>query len=358
LGLPYDSVYRGRFDEDFVSDQVRRDFPHLSGQRGYYCFRDYATNRLIPLRFLEIIEVTLIGRVYYLEYAVKDIFDFPHHPVSLNDQILAFNQEFIAEHKNELSHNNPGDDLRPLVLMSKLTPAFHSEVDTITDDYDKEARRWAAAAKLLGSYPYFNYVPFLRIVALRGAADSQPRPVTKNSVLKSNQDYRLQLAHTLQSDSIDPHSINEERTERHPAFIERASFRLELRADQKIIDVQEPIIYITGEYDVDHFYFRTKDFGRATSTTITIDYIEKPPPVKNVDTRISIPLVLKPTAHFPLLRLASLSIFIAIYLVPHLYPAVFQYFDVNQRVVQDLSLVAISLTCFHLIEDLRRYAIA
>ena len=356
LGLPRGSLYRARFDENFVSEQVRRDFRHLGGRRGYYCFRDYATNLLIPLRMMEVVEVTLIGSVYYIEYSVREILDFPHHPETMKEQVQAFNQQFLAIHKNELHENVAGGDLRPLVLMSKLTPHFHSEVETITDDYDKEARRWAAAAKLLGNYSYFKYVPFLRIVAVRGPADGDDPQIADGFVLRSHKDYRLQVAHNLKSDSIDPHSINETRTERQQKFIERASFRLELRADPKLIDIQEPSIYITGEYDVSHFYFRTKDFGKSASTTLTIDYIDKPPSVKTVDTKISLHAILKPSVSFPFVKIVTLFILAAIYAVPHFYPFIFEHFEVDRRVLQDLTIIALSLTCFHLIEELRRYA--
>jgi len=356
LGLPQDAPYRARFDEEFVSEQVKREFRHLNGQNSYYCFRDYASNRLVPIRKLQIREVTPVGSVYYIEYIVKEIFDFPHRSKTLNDQVQAFNEQFQAMHRNELRENAAGADLCPLVLMSRLVPDFHSEVDTITDDYDREARRWAAIAKLLGSYSYFKYVPFLRIVAMREASGENAHLRATKFVLRNEQDYRLLIAHNLESDSLDPHSINEQRTERQKTFIEKASFRLELRADPRLIDVQEPIMYINGEYDINHFYFRTKSFGKVDSTTLTIDYVEKPESTKNVDTKISIVAALTPQVRFPFWRIATLIVLVIIYALPHLYPMVFQYFEVNERVLQDLTILAASLTCFHLIEELRHYA--
>jgi hypothetical protein len=357
LGLPDGSPYRARFDELFVSEQVRREFPHLEMQRGYYCFRDYGTNRLIPLRNIEIVEITLIGSVYYIEYTVGELFDFPHNQKTLHDQVASFNDQFFSIHKNEMHDNQKGRDLRPLVLMSRLTPDFHSEVETVTDDYDKEARRWVSAVKLLGEYSYFKYVPFLRVVALRGVVAGEPRQVANSFVLRSNEDYRLQIAHNLKSDSIEPHSINEERTERQPAFIAKASFRLELRADARLIDIQEPRIYITGEYDVSSFYFRTREFGtNSSTTTLTVDYIDKPPSVKTLDTKISLTMLLKASVRFPTMRFLSLLALVAIYAIPHFYPVIFQYLHVDERILQDVTIVAVSLTSFHLLDELRHYA--
>jgi hypothetical protein len=356
LCLPQDSTYRARFNEDFVSSQVKRDFRHLPGRAGYYCFRDYGSGRLIPLRMISIVEITLIGSVYYIEYSLSDIFDFPQNPASLDDQVESFNDQFSRLHKNEIFEHFPGGDLRPLVLMSRLLPEFHGAVETVTDDYDRETRRWAAAARLLGAYEYFNYVPFIRIVGLRGnLADATIRVIDGNIVLASNEDYRLQVAHNLQSDSLTPHSINENRTERQPSFIQRASFQLELRADPSVIDIQDQRIFITGQYDVNHFYFRTRDFVSARSTTLTIDYIEKPPSVRNLDTKISLTLKMRPKSRFPAGRLLFALCLVALYAIPNLYPVIFQYLAVDQRVVQDVTIVALSLTLFDLVGEFRRY---
>lgn len=355
LSVPRNSTYRARFDEKFVSDQVRRDFRHLGRANGYYCFRDYGSNRLIPLRMLEVVEVTLIGSVYYIEYALKDIFDFPQNESTLNEQISQFNVQFSGLHKNEMKEYVSGGDLRPLVLMSRLHPAFHAEVETITNDYDKQTRRWAAITKLLGGYEYFKYVPFIRVIGIRNAASNSIIKTTDGGfVLNSNEDYRLQIAHNLQSDSATPHSINEARTDRQVGFIQRASFQLELRGDPNVLEIQEPRVFITGAYDVNYFYFRTRDFLAGRSTTLTIDYTEKPAPIKNVDTKTSLGVALRPQTRFPLYKLLLLVGLIVVYAIPNLYPVVFQTLG-DPRVLQDISIIAICLTAFDLIGELRRY---
>ena len=146
-----------------------------------------------------------------------------------------------------------------------------------------------------------------------------------NFVLIGNEDYRLQVAHNLQSDSITPHSINEARTEREAGFIQRASFQLELRADQKVIEVQEPRVFITGSYDVNYFYLRTKDLLSAHPTIMTIDYVAKPPPLINLDTKISLTMKLRPHVRFPWRKLILLLVFATIYAITNLFPVIFQH---------------------------------
>jgi hypothetical protein len=112
LALPNGAIYRARFDQKFVSEQIKKDFPRLRGQKGHYCFRDYETGCIIPLRSIVIQEVSLIGSVYYIRYSVEMIYDFPQDRVRLEKQLSDFSQSI--RNGTSFTEDEPGKDLKPL----------------------------------------------------------------------------------------------------------------------------------------------------------------------------------------------------------------------------------------------------
>jgi hypothetical protein len=353
LSLPNGSFYRARFDEHFVSAQIRRDFSLMSKRKGLYCFRDYSSGKLTPLRMFTIEEINLIGKIYYIGYILGDILDFDQDEVVLGRQIEAFREKFSQQ--NTFFESGPGKDMYPLVLLSSTSVDFRGQTETVRGDIDRQTRCWSAIVRYLGQYSYFRYTPFFRIVGVRELGKKNFSMLTPRVNLKGDTDYQLQLVHNLQSDSPIPHSINEDRTDREERFLERASYQLQLFATQKAVLLARDITTVTGSYDISFFTFRTADILEQTPARLWIDYVLKPEQLQRLDTRISFEINVLPKFGVPWKRVILLIILGMIYFVPNLFPNVLQYTKFSPRVLQDLSVIAISLTAFDILNEIRRY---
>jgi hypothetical protein len=354
LGLPHGTEFKARFDEKFVSEQIRRDISELKNLYGFYCFRDFSSGTLIPLRRIKTSEVALIARTYFIRYMLLDLFDFPQEEDVLATQIASFNSSFNAVHGAQLIDNNPGGHLRPLVLMSRADPAFSSSLETVRDEFDLETRRWGSIAQYLGKLEYFHFIPFIRVLGLQEVGTEQLAIGGGPATVVGERQYELRLIHNLKTGSSVPHSVQLGESDRTVDFIQKASFELQLTADHKFIDITQPDVLVTGTYDVNYFSFRVRDVSHRSATSISIDYKKKPDSLMNHDTKISIPLDVRPNVRVQWWKFALLFLIAGVYVGPTLFPIVFQYVLKDPRILQDLSVVAFTLTLFDLISEMRR----
>ncbi|MBO0905596.1 hypothetical protein [Jiella sonneratiae] len=356
LALPNGSRYRARFDQHFVSEQVRRDFHGLKQRKGSYCFRDYESGLIIPLRNITIDEIYLVGSVFYIGYSVDEIYEFPQDEERLEGQIAEFNE--LLRKSVKLNNDAPGRDLYPLVLMANAEVRFSDDVETIKEEYDQQIRRWASIVRRLGKFKYLQYVPFPRVVGIRVLNKGGFQKVTNNMTLVGKTDYELQLMHMLQSDSSIPHSINEKRTDREDKFKERASYEIMIVGESAVFSLQRPSARMTGSYDVNTFVFRTADISSRIPAHLTIDYGEKPDSLDRLDTSLNFFVYVKPSIRFPIISIVGLFVFGAIYMIPNVLPTLLQGDNFSARTVQDLSLVAISLTAFDVIGRINKFILS
>lgn len=352
LALPDGAKYRARFDQHFVSEQVRRDFHGLKKRRGNYCFRDYESGLIIPLRNITIDEIYLIGSIYYIGYSVEEVYEFPQDEDRLEKQINEFNNAFRGSVK--LNNDAPGKDLYPLVMMSNAEVKFSDDVETIKEEYDRQMRRWASIVRRLGKFKYFKYIPFLRIVGIRKLDKGTFQKVTNNMTLQGKTDYELQLMHVLQSDSVVPHSINEQRTDRDEQFKDKASYEIGVSGEPTVISLQRPVSRMTGSYDISTFVFRTADISSRIPAHLTVDYLKWPENIARLDTSLNFLVHVNPSVTFPIVSIVGLAIFGLVYLVPNVLPTLLGT-SVSGRTLQDISLVAISLTAFDVIGRVNRF---
>lgn len=353
LALPDGAKYRARFDQHFVSEQVRKDFHSLKNRRGNYCFRDYESGLIMPLRKIIVDEIYLIGSIYYIGYSVEEMYEFPQDEDRLEKQIKEFNEAIRGSVK--LNSDAPGKDLHPLVLMSNVRVAFSDDVETIKEEYDRQIRRWAAIVRRLGKFKYFRYIPFPRIVGIRRLNKGAFQKVVNNMVLLGKMDYELQVIHMLKSDSAVPHSINEQRTDRDEQFKEKSSYEIAVHGEPTVFSLQIPIAIMTGSYDINTFVFRTADISSRIPAHLTINYLKRPDDLTRLDTSLKFFVHVNPSVTFPIVSIIGLFIFGTVYLVPNVLPTLLQGSGVSGRTLQDISLVAISLTAFDVIGRINRF---
>ncbi len=353
LALPDRAKYRARFDQYFVSEQIRSDFHILQNRRGHYCFRDYETGLIIPLRNITIDEIYLVGSVYYIGYSVGEMYDFPQDRDRLDKQVKDFNDTF---RKNvSLGNDAPGKDLYPLVLMSTTPVRFFDEVETVKKEYDRQIRRWASIVRRLSEFKYFKYIPFPRIVGMRPLNRGKFRAVINDMKLIGATDYEIQLIHMLKSDSAVPHSINEQRTDRDEQFKDNTSYSIVVHTEPAVLSLQRPIARMTGSYDIHTFVFRTADISSQIPAHISVDYIDRSQRLARLDTSLNFLVRVSPSVTFPVLSIVALITFFAVYMAPNILPTLLQESGVPAGVLQDLSIIAISLTAFDVIGRLNRY---
>lgn len=353
LALPDGAKYRARFDQHFVSEQIRKDFNILKGHKGNYCFRDYESGLIIPLRKIIIDEIYLIGSIYYIGYSVEEIYEFPQDEDRLERQIKDFNDEIRKSVK--LNNDAAGKDLYPLVLMSNIGFKFSDDVETIKEEYDRQIRRWASIVRKLGKFKYFKYTPFPRIVGIRRLNKGSFQKITNNMIIFGKTDYELQLIHMLQSDSSVPHSINEERTDRDEKFKEKSSYEIAVHGEPTVFSLQRSTAKMTGSYDINTFVFRTADIASRTPAHLTVNYLKNPDTLAGLDTSLNFLVQVTPSTTFPTASIIGLFILILIYMIPNLLPILLQESGVSGRFLQDISLVAISLTTFDVIGRINRF---
>lgn len=353
LSLPDGATYRARFDQHFVSEQVRKDFHSLKNLKGNYCFRDYQSGLIIPLRNITIVEISLVGPIYYIGYTVGEIYEFPQDEGRLDRQISDFNAAFRASAK--LNDDAPGKDLYPLVLMSTIKVDFSDDIDSIKNEYDRQIRQWASIVRRLGQFSYFKYTPFLRIVGIRTINGSAFHSVSNNMTLLGKTDYELQVIHMLKSDSVVPHSINEQRTDRDEQFKDKASYEIGIIGESSALSLQRPFATMNGSYDVSTFVFRTEDISSRTPAYLSIDYTNKPDTLTRLDTSLNFLMYVNPSIKFPIISIVGLIIFALIYLVPNVLPTLLQESPVSGRALQDLAVIALSLTAFDVIGRINKF---
>lgn len=353
LALPDGAKYRARFDQKFVSQQIKKDFHGLKNRKGNYCFRDYESGLIIPLRKITINEIYLVGSIYYIGYSVDDMYEFPQDESRLEKQISEFNETLRSS--ANFNDDAPGKDLKPLVLMSNAKVSFSDEVETIKEEYDAQIRRWSSIVRRLGQFKYFKYTPFTRIVGIRKLDNGSFQKVYNNMVLLGRTDYELQIIHMLQSDSAVPHSINDQRTDRDDQFKDKASYEIGVSGEPTVFSLQRPIARMTGSYDISTFLFRTADLSSRLPAHLSVDYLEKPNSLSQLDTSLNFLVHVNPSVTFPITSIIGLGIFSAIYLTPNLIPTLLQESGVSGRTLQDISIVAISLTAFDVVGRVNRY---
>jgi hypothetical protein len=239
--------------------------------------------------------------------------------------------------------------------MSNAKVEFSEDVETIQNEYDLQIRKWAAIVKRLGEFRYFKFIPFMRVVGIREVGSTYFVPFANNHALVANRDYEIQIIHMLQSDSTVPHSINTKRTDREDSFIERASYPIRVGSNSEIVSFQKPTIIMNGSYDVNNFIFRITPINASIISHIHFDYEKKSDILSKLDTSMDLPVSVSPDARFPTKRLFAIIAIATIYITPNLYPAIFQYLNVNQRVVQDLAIIAFALTAFDVIGQIRLF---
>ena len=356
LSLPDNAVYRARFDQAFVSQQVQREYHDIKGYRGLYCFRDYESGTLLPLRWLQIDEISLIGTVYYIEYTVRQTLPFPQDKTAFDIQADIYNSSFREKHRGELKSDEPGRDLAPLVLLSTADPTFTSTVESIDKRFDQDTRHWAAVVRNLGAYTYFRYVPFVKVTGIRKIGAGSYTKLESGRAIGAGARYELQFVHNLQSDSAIAHSINSQRTDRDGSFIERASYRLTLSSDNPNISIFRNDLSLTGSYDVGHFTFIVPPSFSRQETEFAVhcrpEHAESSTPA---DYTFFFKLVISSNLGFPVIQSIFLAIFVFVYFVPNIFPFAIDHFSGSKELIRDLTVIAVAVTAFDLLSELRRF---
>jgi len=352
LGLPNGARFRARFAGTFVSEQIRNEFHLVRETEGHYCFRDYETNYIVPLRRILIRKIEQIGDIYYISYTVKNLYPFPSNQDLLRNQVNSWNAQLRTVMK--FSEDAPGADLKPLVFFSQNNPNFDDETKSLAPAYNTELRHWASIANFLGDYSYFCFIPFLKIVSVTKFGSLRTKVFTDNHPLKTDNDYELTVAHSLRSDSKIPHSINKERTDREQQFKSRASYRLELTADQRYITATAPVVTMTGSYDVNSFIIHVRQNQRLSSTCIFLDYIRKPIEMADVDTEMRLRVRVQPSfLRFGVL-VVLLSVFAGVYFTANFAPSIIKALHLPHFLAADIAIVALAVTIVDLLNEIRR----
>jgi hypothetical protein len=344
LALPSGSIYRARFHTKFVSEQVQKEYGNLNGRLGHYCFRDYETGVIIPLRNIAVSNVFKIGEIFYIEYLLGDFYNFPQSEIVCEEQVQTFNKNLRRGF--QFNDDIAGRDMNPLLFTSQVQVSFNDEIDNNMSGYEKQIKCWSYIARYLGNFNYFKFIPFLRVVGIRKLQRGSFIPVTNNMSIKGDTEYELQIIHLLRTDSAEPHNINKSRTDRNAEFIKKASYKFNARALPDHYSFLKESIIMTGSYDVKSIIFKTKNIYQSSIAHINLDYEKPPLSINGIETDLTLSFSITPSMKFPIVRIMLIIAFSSIYLLPNYVPGIFQYIGANPRLLQDLSIIAIALTSF------------
>lgn len=333
LAYPKGFRYRFRFDEEWVEEKVKNKSSDLSGKEAIIVFRDKEKAKFYPVRYAVIESVRKIADIYYIEYILDEIVEYDSKESLRDKQLQNFNSEFVTYH-NKLDNNKPGEDMKPLVLLSNFD--FHLQLTnknfSSSDEPDKDSERFGNVIEVIKDINLYEGFEFIKVIDICSTKDNQLVDVSKKSLqLKEDTDYALRILQRIpkatQKDRESPNDIELSSDNRHITVV---------RGQQRAV----------GKYDILTFIFRTMPHSGGERSFLDIIHMPKKSEAQHIDPKLYIPVSIKKGYRRLFLYSGAILLSILFYFIPEIIQYVIP--NIQKEIIKDVTLITFIISLLDL----------
>lgn len=313
LALPTGFRYRNRFQAAWVDPNLRGNMGTLAGKRVLIVLRDRDRNLLIPVRWGLLDVAQQVGSVYYFEYVLGEVIDYPGVEAERSVQIQEHTRVFGNHHPHL-----PGTAGQDLAAPSVFLSSAGASLPTASAD---DLSHWGNAVAAVSSAAIYEKVEFLKVVDIR-TFDGVAAPLRgEHFEVAPDTVYALHVFQTIPrvgDGQVEPHDITLQTFPDHIAT---------LRGTQRAV----------GKYDMLTFVLKVKELPPGERTSIEIPYSPHPERGKYAPTSLYIPMIVRPKSRLrSVLRLGIVATALTFMFGPQLLPG-------NEETIRNVATVVFVL---------------
>jgi len=337
MAYPKGFRYRFRFDEEWVHDEIKNNISILIGKKGLIVFRDKAEAKFYPIRYFTLSLARRIGIIYYFEYELGEFVDFSSDENWRSTQLTNFNKEFAEFHGSKFISNEPGKDMKPLVLLSGFKPEIVNQHYGTNDPMDREYEQWGNIVTLTRNIKFYEGVEFIKLIGAEPMKLDSGESYFKNGYLyvKAGDDYKLMVLQHV------PKGGQEKSEPRD----------IEVKSDNKYIEILRNKARAVGKYDVLTFIFRVRTKSGGHDSFIDIIHTPKTENQQYIEPKLYIPIRINRQLKKLIIKSALCGIFTFAYFFIHFHPQTSLGF--LGTFLKDLSLIGITVIIIELLKEIK-----
>lgn len=184
LSLPKSFEYRLRYQKGITSDWLPTidDPSSLEDSRALIVLRDWSTASFIPLRWVHIQNVHLVGDVVYFDFELRNLVDLKLNQPSQAYHYRMFNQ--YVERAVGDYENFPNTDLGNLVLFTKPSAEVYYSMEP---DRNPDIKKWGDMVTVLGELDVYEDFDFYKLIGIESDRANAPTEDGKFHLTKGNE---------------------------------------------------------------------------------------------------------------------------------------------------------------------------
>jgi len=249
LALPDGAPYRARWREKWVQPELRaRIQANNNSKKMLLILRDPESERLFPLRWVNITRAQKISTVYFFEYSLKEYVFYPDAEKACIDGIDAFNSAFRSHHQEYFVSNA---DSKLFVFESPIIPEISNE------NAEDGLTLWGRIVRTVSQIETLKGDEFLKIVSIEALGKKKEHVSNGYLQLNTKSLYSLSIFQLIPHPHSDP----------------PPQHSLELRAPEEHITILRTRQVAVGKYDTLTFLFRTLNLPNGAPSFLDIKQI-------------------------------------------------------------------------------------
>jgi len=354
LSLVEGAPFRARFPSKWIGQNVRDNLDAIVGSSGIYIFRDFDSGTLTPIRNFIVSRVRIHGDIFLFEYNVGRYIEFDDTPNQRNLQIEQFNNEFIQDHRSIINHEHGGQHLMPLVFFSAFKFEFKRHTTGPGKFYDSDGASWMATVDEIAKNKIFDNHSFFKIAEIVDTAKESSIAINEGTIqIEQNKIYEIILICYTPFTSKAFYGTKNDEAPRGIDYLPKGAVRFRLEVDKAFIFPLLNEATAAGQYDIVKLRFKVLPQRISIITMIGISMLSGHFDDNKQRFAFEIPAFVRANKSLWVASPSILTLFCAIYLFPSAFSTWIEGAD--SRVIRDFSMIAISVTLFDLINEIRNW---
>jgi hypothetical protein len=345
MAYPKGFRYRFRFDEEWVHEEVRNNFLNLVGKKGLIIIRDMDEAKFYPIRYFILKHIRRIGTIYYFEYELGEFIDFSSDEGIKSNQLADFNSKFKEFHKSKIISNNPGEHMRPLVLLTRFELNIKNEHYISSDIEGREFEQWGNIVTLTTHINFYDGVEFIKLIKAEPMKLNGRKSYFKNDFLylKECEDYNLMILQLVPKGGL----------------VKPRPRDILVKSDSKYIEILRNRARAVGKYDVLTFLFRVRANTGGHNSFLDIEHIPKTEAEQYIEPKLYIPIRINKSSLKLLIKFALFILFTFGYILFNIHLPTSLVFLKNLPTLlgflKDSSLIGVTIIIIELLKEIRGF---
>lgn len=345
MAYPKGFRYRFRFDEEWVHDEVKSNISTLKGKKGLIVFRDKDEAKFYPIRYFTLTLARRIGIIYYFEYELGEFIDFSSDEIVKSNQLADFNSKFMEFHASKIISNEPGENMRPLVLFTRFEPVIKNEHYSSLDVEEREFEQWGNIVTLTRNIKFYEGVEFIKLIKAEPMKLNGYKSYFKNEFLylKEGEDYNLMILQLVPKGGI----------------VKPRPREILVKSDNKYIKILRNRARAVGKYDVLTFLFRVRANTGGHNSFLDIEHTPKAEAEQYIEPKLYIPIRINKSTLKLLIKSVLFLIITSGYILFHIHLPPSLDFLKNLPTLlgflKDASLIGVTIIIIELLKEIRGF---